>query len=66
MDRISALQREVDSMKQQLQELRQLRTIENLEDFDDFAEAVSVRLRKDRKSIWTDYAQSVSFAEYAE
>lgn len=39
MDRISALQREVDSMKQQLQELRQLRTIENLEDFDDFAEA---------------------------
>lgn len=38
-DRISALQREVDVMKQQLQELRQLRTIENLEDFDDFAEA---------------------------
>lgn len=40
-DRISALQREVDVMKQQLQELRQIRTIENLEDFDDFAEAVS-------------------------
>ncbi|XP_065086228.1 uncharacterized protein egr [Ochlerotatus camptorhynchus] len=39
INRITDLQREVDSLKQQMQELRQLRTIENLEDFNEFEEA---------------------------